>query len=284
MAERNASDDDIPIWVLDTVTKPAPKHAGAVILAGSHGAIYAGYLAASAGPRGIILNDAGVGRDKAGISSLDYLQDLGIAAATVGHTTGRIGDGEDMYTRGIVSYTNAIADSFGCVVGENADACARKMRKAPQFTGEAPPHAEGRYKLHSEPQEPNVWGLDSASLLKPTDTGQIVVIGSHGAILAANRAKGQAIYQPVLAAVFHDAGVGRDKAGLSRLPVMDQQGVPGATVSHVSARIGDAKSIWDTGIISHVNELATSWGARAGISCQDFAVIAIESQPRKNFP
>ena len=46
MAERNASDNDIPIWILDTVTKPKPEHEGAVILAGSHGGIYAGYLAA----------------------------------------------------------------------------------------------------------------------------------------------------------------------------------------------------------------------------------------------
>ena len=275
MAERNASDNDIPIWVLDTVTKPKPEHAGSVILAGSHGGVYAGYLAASAGPRGIILNDAGVGRDKAGIASLDYLQDLGIAAATVAHSTGCIGDGEDMLSRGVISYTNAAAGAVGCAVGEPAVDCARKMRAAPTFEGSAPAHSEGRYKFRAELWEAEIWGLDSASLLIPEDAGRVVIIASHGAILAANRASRQAIYQPVRAAVFHDAGVGRNRAGISRLPVMDEQGVAGATVGHESARIGDARSIWNTGMISHVNELAAAWGARAGMSCQDFAIGAL---------
>lgn len=278
MAERNASDTDIPIWVLDTVTKPKPEHRGAVILAGSHGGVYAGYLAASAHPRGIILNDAGVGRDDAGIGSLGYLQELGIPAATVAHSMGRIGDGEDMLARGVISYTNAAAGALGCAVGEDVMACAQKMRAATPFEGTPPAHAEGRYKFRAEKREPEVWGLDSASLLTPSDAGQVVIIGSHGAILAANKASGQAIYQPVLAAVFHDAGVGRDKAGISRLPVMDEQGVAGATVSHRSARIGDARSIWNTGMISHVNERAAGWGARPGMSCQDFAIAAIRSR------
>lgn len=278
MAERNASDNDVPIWVLDTVTKPKPEHEGAVILAGSHGGVYAGYLAATAQPRGVILNDAGVGRDDAGIGSLNYLDDLGIAAATVAHTTGRIGDGEDMLARGIISYTNKAAADVGCAVGENAADSARKMRNAAPSAAVPPVHAEGRYKFRAEKREPEVWGLDSASLLIPEDAGQVVIVGSHGAILAANKSSGQAIYQPVLAAVFHDAGVGRDNAGISRLPVMDQQGVAGATVSHSSARIGDARSIWNTGMISHVNELAAKWGARPGMSCQDFAIGAIRSR------
>ena len=283
MAERNASDNDVPIWVLDTVTKPKPEHAGSVILAGSHGGIYAGYLAASAGPRGIILNDAGVGWDRAGIGSLDYLEDLGIAAATVAHTTGMIGDGEDMHARGVISYTNAAAGAVGCAVGETASECARKMRLADSFKGEAPSHSEGRYKFRAERWEPEVWGIDSASLLIPEDAGRVVVVGSHGAILAANRNGGQAIYHPVLAAVFRDAGVGRNRAGISRLPVMDEQGVSGATISHESARIGDSRSIWNTGRISHVNELAAAWSARAGMSSQDFAIAAIRNRPGRKF-
>ncbi len=278
MAELNASDNDIPIWVLDTVTKPKPEHEGSVIFAGSHGGVYAGYLAAAAHPRGVILNDAGVGRDDAGIGSLVYLEKLGLAAATVAHSSGRIGDGEDMLTRGVISYTNRPAAALGCAVGESAAECAAKLRAGEIFIGEPPPHSEGRYKFRAERWEPEVWGLDSASLLLPEDEGRVVIIGSHGAILAVNKAKGKAIYQPVKAAIFHDAGVGRDRAGITRLPVMDEQGVSGATVSYTSARIGDARSIWDTGIISHVNRRAAAWGARSGMCCKEFCVAALRAR------
>ena len=275
MAGRNVSDNDIPIWVLDTVTKPQSEHTGSVILAGSHGGVYAGYLAASSGPRGIILNDAGIGCEGAGIGSLAYLQELGIAAATTSHTSSRIGDGEDMLTHGVISRINAIALALGCFTGESAIGCAQKMRRAEPFIGKAAVQAEGRYRFETELEDLDVWGLDSASLLLPEDAGKVVIIGSHGAILASNKSAGQAIYQPVLAAVFNDAGIGRDNAGLSRLPVMDKQGVPGATISHQSARIGDSRSMWCTGKISHVNELAASWGAHCGMNCQEFAIAAI---------
>ncbi len=54
----------------DTVTKPDGRHRDAVLIGGSHGGIYAGYCAAKAGVRAVILNDAGVGKDRAGIGSL----------------------------------------------------------------------------------------------------------------------------------------------------------------------------------------------------------------------
>ncbi|MDD9918170.1 MAG: hypothetical protein OXT01_26255, partial [Rhodospirillaceae bacterium] len=74
---------DIQIHVLDSITKLTDSHRGQVIVAASHGAEYAAYLAAKGGARAVILNDAGVGKDDAGISGLPYLDALGMAAATV---------------------------------------------------------------------------------------------------------------------------------------------------------------------------------------------------------
>ena len=66
------------------------------------------------------------------------------------------------------------------------------------------------------------------------------------------------------AAVFSDAGVGIDGAGISRLPALDARGIAGIAVSAASARIGDAMSVYEEGIISHVNATAQRLGARAG--------------------
>ena len=71
--------------------------------------LYAAYLAAKLGVAAAIFNDAGIGRDRAGIAGLDYLAELGIPAAAVGNMTARIGDGADMMARGIVTHANLLA-------------------------------------------------------------------------------------------------------------------------------------------------------------------------------
>src|SRR6202158_1652181 len=102
-----------PIIVADSITRvdEAAAH-GAVVVNASHGGIYAAYLAAKLEAAAAIFNDAGIGRDNAGIAGLDYLQDLGIAAATVGHDTARIGDGADMMARGVITYANGLAETL----------------------------------------------------------------------------------------------------------------------------------------------------------------------------
>src|SRR5262245_51169410 len=102
-----------PIVIADSITRVGPDAAGAVIVNGSHGGVYAAFLAAKLSAAAAIFNDAGVGHDRAGIGGLDYLQELGIAAATVGHDTARIGDGADMISRGIISPANKLAAARG---------------------------------------------------------------------------------------------------------------------------------------------------------------------------
>jgi len=68
-----------PIVIADSITRIGPDEAaGAVVVNASHGGVYAAYLAAKLRAAAAIFNDAGIGRDRAGISGLDYLQELGI--------------------------------------------------------------------------------------------------------------------------------------------------------------------------------------------------------------
>ena len=73
----------------------------------------------------------------------------------------------------------------------------------------------------------------------------------------------------VFAAVFNDAGGGKDGAGYTRLPVLDQRGVAAFTVSHQTARIGDGRSTYDTGVVSRVNETARRLELREGMSARE---------------
>ena len=270
-----ADKEEARIHTVDSITK-LDDFRGDVLIAGSHGGVYAGYLAAKAGLRGVILNDAGIGKDAAGIASLPSLDTIGLAATVVGHDTARIGDGADMADRGIISHVNGTAAALGCAAGQSCMAAAEAMRGGAAFGGEAPPYGEGRFLLRDEPGEPQIWGCDSASLVIAEDAGRIIVTASHGGVLAGR--PDYAIAAPVLAALFNDAGIGIDGIGITRLPLLDDMGIAGGTVAADSARIGDARSSWETGRLSHVNRVATASGAEPGMTVPQFCDRIIQGR------
>src|SRR3954471_1419101 len=94
----------MPSLIFDSVTIFPPEARGRAAIAASHGGVYAAYCAAKAGVKAVILCDAGVGRERAGIGGLDYLGKLGVAAAAIGHRSARIGDGADCFARGTISF------------------------------------------------------------------------------------------------------------------------------------------------------------------------------------
>ncbi len=105
--------------------------------------------------------------------------------------------------------------------------------------------------------------IDSISAVTAEMRGQIVVTGSHGGISAAHLARAH----PPGLAVFNDAGMGLDNAGIKGLEILNAAGVAACTVSHETARIGEAKSTLATGQISAVNLLAETVGIRVGQTC-----------------
>jgi hypothetical protein len=255
-----------PIVVADSITRVGPEAAGAVIVNASHGGVYAAYLAAKLAAAAAIFNDASVGRDRAGIGGLDYLEEFGIAAATVGHDTARIGDGADMMARGVITHANRPAASLGVAPGQSCGAAAVLLQQATP-THHAPPEAlEAAFLLINEP--PQVWALDSASLVLPEHKDAIVITGSHGGLLGGKPET--ALKYDVLGALYNDAGIGIDEAGVSRLPALAARGTAAATVSAASARIGDARSTYEDGIVTRVNARAAALGLREGISARDF--------------
>jgi hypothetical protein len=251
------------VQLADSVNYLGPQAQGIVVVASSHGGIYAAYKAAASGARAVILNDAGVGRDEAGIASLAYCEKLGMAAAVVSHTSARIGDAADMLARGAISGANALARSVGCAPGVLCTEAATRLRVAPLPTASAPPYEETRFVISQDPGRPRVICIDSASLVTPEDRGQIIVTGSHGGLIGGRREK--AFNVAALLAVFNDAGVGIDHAGIGRLEPLDERKIAAVTVAHTSARIGDARSTYSDGIISHANGHADAFGARVGM-------------------
>ncbi|MEC7256967.1 MAG: hypothetical protein VXW58_04030 [Pseudomonadota bacterium] len=233
---------------------------GRVVVTGSHGGVFAACLAFRSGCRAAVFHDAGVGLDDAGIGGLGWLDTPGMAAVAVDHRSAPIGDAAKMLARGVISHVNAAARVAGARPGMSCAEAVRHLESAAMPTGDAPEIREAREELTHGARRLIL--VDSASLVRAEDAGQIIVTGSHGAIFGGNPAN--ALKADAYLALFNDAG----GAATSRLSALQDRGVAAATVAAMSARIGDARSTWQDGVISACNDLAAAFGGRPGMTAR----------------
>lgn len=105
--------------LLDSIAHVDARCAGQVVVSGSHGGnSAAGFvLAEPSPPHAVFFNDAGVGKDAAGIASLALLQPHGVIAATYSHQSARIGEAADGAANGVITHLNAAARAAGLAPG-----------------------------------------------------------------------------------------------------------------------------------------------------------------------
>ena len=257
------------LLVVDSATQLDATARGAVVVCGSHGALYPAWLAAHARVRAVVFNDAGIGRHSAGIAGVAWLANFGIAACAVDYRTARIADGKAMLETGVVTTVNEAAAVHGCLPGHTCRQVAKCLLES-EFEPdeqEVPEIGETRLRIGNTGHR-EVWALDSVSLARADDRRAILVTGSHGGLLGGKAADG-ILEVDAFAAFFNDAGGGKDDAGYARLPVLDSRGVAGATVSCNTARIGDGRSTYDTGVISRVNAVARRLDLKEGLSARE---------------
>ncbi|MDJ0752831.1 MAG: hypothetical protein QNJ45_04885 [Ardenticatenaceae bacterium] len=98
-----------------------------IVISASHGGVASARYALDHPPFLTIFNDAGVGKDGAGIAALAILEEAGLAAAAIYHTSGRIGDVADMWVYGIVGHVNRRALRLGVDKGLTLQEAIRKL-------------------------------------------------------------------------------------------------------------------------------------------------------------
>jgi hypothetical protein len=115
------------VILLDSITAIDASALDAVIVSGSHGGRSSTGFAIDnpERPRIVFFNDAGVGKDNAGIFCLEAMQAMHLACACYTHTSARIGEAQDGYSQGVVSFVNPLAATLGVSVGMSIiTACA----------------------------------------------------------------------------------------------------------------------------------------------------------------
>jgi hypothetical protein len=251
---------------LDSINYCKPEHTGCVVVSGSHGGLYSAYKAVSCRVRAAVFNDAGVGKNSAGIAALSFCEAHGLPVAVVAHQSARIGDARDMLRRGLISKGNASAEMAGIAVGMPAAEAAEILcaQQVPSTRRTLEAMDEFRHEIMLPGAEEAVVCLDSASLIVPTDADRVVVTGSHGGLIGGDRTK--ALNVAARFAAFNDAGFGREDAGAGRLAPLDERGIAAVVVSSESAEIGKGLSALQEGIISRANAVAEKMGCLPGLS------------------
>ena len=259
--------------LVDSVTRLPQAARDRVLVCGSHGGLYAAWLAARARPRAVVLHDAGIGRHSAGVAGVLWLAGLGIPACAIDYRSARIGDARDMLANGIVSTTNEVAARHGCLPGHTCAQVvecllAHEPEEADEAAAAHPPDiGEFRRRIASSGHR-EVWAVDSIALVEPGDRRKVIVSGSHGGLLAGQKNDG-VVSVDLFAALFNDAGGGKEDAGFARLEPLEARGIAAATVSCQTARIGDGRSTYETGVLSRVNALAARLELREGMTARE---------------
>ena len=217
--------------------------------------------------KAVFLNNAGIGKNQAGISGLSHYQAENILACAVSHNSAEIGVSRDTWECGIISHTNSLAEETGIQPDDSVQEAVAKIINLPSSAQKnksaeslSPEREENRSKVDLKKQiQTQIDGVsitvtDSITFLNESNAGDIVVCGSHGGASAGHYAQ----KHQLKAVFFNDAGIGKNNAGIKSLESLTDAGILACTVDCMSAEIFNGQDTLDNGIITVCNQLATS--------------------------
>jgi hypothetical protein len=244
---------------------PANRGVDVLVNASYCGILPARFIAAHR-PRAAIGVDCGVGPAGAGIAGLWYLEALNIPAAVADVMTVRLGDGEDLFDRGAISFVNRPATDCGVAAGMLvSEAAIRMLNHDP-----GDPSAEevtNRTIMERLPSGRSIVCTDSIAFGLPEDINNVLLTAGHtgrSAVPYLRRVR------PV-GFICSDGGGGRDGSGTEGMRIVASEGLAGATVDARSAKMGDGLSTYREGIISAANDLAVAAGVTIGMAARHAA-------------
>ena len=102
--------------LMDSISYVTAENRGDIIISGSHGGTSSAGYAIDARVAAVFFNDAGIGKNGAGIKGLEMLSEHTIIAAAVSHESAEIANAADTYKNGIISQVNSCAAQAGIVM------------------------------------------------------------------------------------------------------------------------------------------------------------------------
>jgi uncharacterized protein YunC (DUF1805 family) len=266
------------VVVLDSSTH-APFHAREadarpgreVIVNASYAGVYCAVLVNETRPLGAIGVDCAIGKDGAGIQGLWYFEALGIPAAAADIMTVELGNGETLWNDGVISRVNGVAVQIGIREGMKVSEAAELMLDKPD---ELPaPDYINRTVQYEGPEGRSVISINSIIDALPEDTDRnVLCTAGHTGRSVIDYIRDHRPY----GFICSDGGFGRNESGTAALEPTAAAGIPGASVSVETARMGDGVSTYEHGVISAANRLALELGVTIGMPAREAARILVE--------
>jgi len=244
---------------------------GDVVVAASYSGVLCARMVMSARPRAVIGLDCAIGKDGAGIAGLWYYEALGVPAAAADTMTAEMGNGPDLYANGIVSRVNDCAQRLGIApgmrVGEVAEAFKTGALKPAHFD------PARRLVVHTGEQGRSIVCTDSIAFALPEDRERnVLCTAGHTGRSVVDYFRQ---FRP-WAFICSDGGVGKNQSGVSALQDVEADGIAGASVDALTARMGDGQSTYFDGVISAVNSVAQAKGVRVGQTAREAAALLLK--------
>lgn len=221
-------------------------------------------------PRGAIGVDCGVGPAGASIAGLWYLEALNIPAVVADVMTVILGNGDDLYENGVVSFVNRPAQDCGIKSGVNVSDAALLMLEQNPGNPDAD-DVTNRTIVGEGPKGRRIVCADSIAFGLPEDVNNVLVTAGH----TGRSAVPYLLRVKPFGFICSDGGRGRDDSGMAGMIEVNAAGLVGATVDATSAKMGDGLSSYYDGIISAANDIAQAAGVRVGMPAQEAASILV---------
>lgn len=237
-----------------------------IVVAASYAGVLCARMIMSARPRAAIGLDCGIGKDGAGVAGLWFYEALEVPAAAVDSQTAEMGNGQDMYQSGILSRVNERGQRLGLTPGMTVKEAIAAVLTGRQASAEFDPTR--RRLIHTAHTGRSIVCTDSIAFALPEDSERNVLCtaGHTGRSVIDYFRR----FRP-WGFICSDGGIGKNQSGISALIEVDADGIAGASVDAMTARMGDGQSTYFDGVISAVNMTAHAKGVRVGQSAREAA-------------
>lgn len=225
------------------------------------------------GVKAVIATDAGIGKDDAGISGLKHGEQIGVPVATIVTMSAETSNGRSTLL-GEISRVNAQARALGVVPGQVAYEAAARLALAPP--GKAIPTplgAEEAPVVVEETPYGKIWATPGSTAITEKIPNDVFCSGANSSRVFSDGA----LRMAAKGAIANDAGIAKNNTAVEGLQLLQERGVPAASVATMSARLAEGLSTWNDGVISVLNQAAAARGVKTGMTAKEAARLLLRT-------